>query len=198
MSSPYDSLSIEEWNKKTEDLISQHPLTKREIVDVTLKSWDSIFSTRIGGKAQIGVHIFPRPQIMGEFLHELIPLVFSERYPGTWRREEAAHEKDLVYTPSPHFSVEIKTSSHKSQIFGNRSYSQQTSTSKKGKSGYYVAVNFEKFNTTNVQPRIVRICFGWLDKDDWIGQRASTGQQARLSNSIYGSKLLVIYTARKK
>ena len=198
MSSPYSGLCSHEWSRKTNDLISRHPLRTEEIVEVILSCWDSIFLTKIGGMAQIGVHIFPRPQVMGEFLHELIPFMLSERYPGTWRREEHAHEKDLGYTPHPYFSVEIKTSSHKSQIFGNRSYSQKPSTTKKAKSSYYIAINFEKFTKVEVQPEIVRIYFGWIDEDDWIGQAASTGQQAKLPNSIYGGKLLVIYTAGKK
>jgi hypothetical protein len=88
------------------------------------------------------VDLFPRPQIMAYFLHELIPLEFSDRYPGIWRREETSDEKDLVYIPDQWFSVEIKTSSSNGRIFGNRSYTQETQTIKKSKSGYYLAVNF--------------------------------------------------------
>lgn len=47
---------------------------------------------------------------MGMFLHELIPLDFAARYPGIWRREQTANEKDLVYIPDADLSVEIKTS----------------------------------------------------------------------------------------
>lgn len=131
---------------------------------------------------------------MGEFLHELIPLELGYRYPASWRREETSDEKDLVYIPDPAKSAEIKTSSHKWQIFGNRSYAQRGSSSKKEKSGYYITINFEKFSSAANRPKILRIYFGWLDDSDWIAQKAPTGQQARLPAHIYGSKLLLVYT----
>lgn len=96
------------------------------------------------GKTLIGVHVFPRPQIMGMFLHELIPLEFAERYPDIWRREQSVDEMDLVYIPDipdTEQSVEIKTSSSASRIFGNRSYAQSGKLLKKAKSGYYLTVN---------------------------------------------------------
>lgn len=65
-------------------------------------------------------------------------------------------------------------------------------TDKKGKSGYYLAVNFEKFsNTTNPQIKLIR--FGWIDSGDWIGQKAATGQQSRLSSDVENYKLLQLY-----
>jgi hypothetical protein len=174
-------------------LLGAHPLHCDEIVEVTLDCWSSIFRTKIGGRAQIGVHIFPRPQIMGFFLHELIPLEFSSRYPELWRREQSSDEKDLVFVPDNMLSVEIKTSSHKTQIFGNRSYAQQPNARKKQRYGYFLTVNFEKFEKNRQNPQILRIRFGWLDDEDWIGQHAQTGQQARLPGEIYGRKLLEIY-----
>ncbi len=55
------------------------------------------------------------------------------------------------------------------------------------KSGYYLAVNFEKFSrTSQVNPGINLVRFGWLDLEDWQGQRAATGQQARLSRDKEG------------
>lgn len=193
MKSPYYGLAVDRWHEKTIDLLGAHPLHCDEIVEVTLDCWSSIFRTKIGGRAQIGVHIFPRPQIMGFFLHELIPLEFSSRYPELWRREQSSDEKDLVFVPNNMLSVEIKTSSHKTQIFGNRSYAQQSNARKKRRYGYFLAVNFEKFEKNRQNPQILRICFGWLDDEDWIGQRAQTGQQARLPGEIYGRKLLEIY-----
>ena len=193
MSSPYLGLPVDKWRSVTEELVQSHPLAKEELVEVTLACWDAIFATKIGGRAQIGVHIFPRPQIMGTFLHELIPLEFSDRYPGLWRREETAGEKDLVFVPDATHSIEIKTSSSKSKIFGNRSYAQHGELEKKDKSGYYLGINFDKFKSIGVRPSIHRIYFGWLDGSDWIGQAAPTGQQARLSKEIYGNKLLVIH-----
>ena len=117
---PYRHLRQNQWQTRTQELISAHPLETTEIVEVVLQCWSSIFRTKIGGKAQIGVHIFPRPQVMGTFLHELIPLEFSTRYPGAWRREEASNEHDMVYIPDPAMSVEIKTSSSAARVFGKQ------------------------------------------------------------------------------
>ena len=194
MTGPYDGLRQDQWRTRTQELLSRHPLHTDEIVEVVLSSWDSIFQTEIGGKALIGVHIFPRPQIMGTFLHELIPLEFAHRYPSDWRREQSVEEKDLVYIPDPHYSVEIKTSSSASRIFGNRSYAQPGKSLKKAKSGYYLAVNFAKFDDAHRRPGVTKVYFGWLDGTDWIGQKAQTGQQSRLPSHIYGSKLLPIYS----
>ena len=194
MSGPYDGLRQDQWRTRTQRLLSEHPLDADEIVEVVLSCWDAIFRTKIGGKALIGVHIFPRPQIMGAFLHELIPLELADRYPETWRREQSVGEKDLVYIPDSRYSVEIKTSSSVSRIFGNRSYAQPGKSFKKAKSGYYLAVNFAKFDDAHRSPSVTKVYFGWLDGSDWIGQEAQTGQQSRLPSRIYGSKLLPIYS----
>ena len=148
MSSPYHGLRQSQWQAKTREVAVAHPLDMTEVVEVVLLCWRSILRTKIGGKAQIGVHVFPRPQIMGTFLHELIPLEFGERYPGTWRREETSDENDMVYVPDPTKSVEIKTSSSVGRIFGNRSSAQPANSRKKGRSGYYLTVNFETSPTT--------------------------------------------------
>jgi hypothetical protein len=158
--------------------------------------WKDIFESGIGGKPfRIGVNLFPKPQIMGFFLHELIPLEFARRYPGVWRGEADARDKDLVYMPDGSYSVEIKTSSHRSKIFGNRSYAQEARSTKKSKSGYCLAVNFGKFEDkrTGAQPKILRVRFGWLDASDWRGQKAASGQQANLSAEVEESKLLEIF-----
>ena len=191
---PYSELPTNQWEKKTDQLIRDHPLNTSEIVEVTLQAWNSILSSAIGTKPfQIGKEIFPKPQVMGFFLHELIPLEFATRYPKFWHGEKQASDKDLVYIPNSFYSVEIKTSSHPTQIFGNRSYAQKSSSRRKSKSGYYLAVNFEKFGKSITKPHIKRIRFGWLDHDDWTGQRASTGQQARLSPDVDRYKLKVLF-----
>ena len=103
---------------------------------------------------------------------------------------ETTNEKDMVYIPDPIYSFEIKTSSSARNIYGNRSYAQKSGNAKKSKSGYYLAVNFQKFTPVRKHPKIVKVRFGWLDHDDWLGQRASTGQQARLSPNVERNKLL--------
>ncbi len=193
--SPYARVPRSKWLAKTRELVRSHPLKMDEVVAVVLGAWDAIFESRIGPKGfRVGEHLFPKPQIMAFFLHELIPLEFAARYPKLWRAETTAQDKDLVYIPDDSLSVEIKTSSHPTQIFGNRSYAQERrSSSKKEKAGYYLAINFGKFSRGGGRPSIHRIRFGWLDHGDWVGQRAATGQQARLPPEVEELKLLTLW-----
>jgi hypothetical protein len=194
--SPYAGKPLLRWPSITEQLLAQHPLDSDEIVEVVRLSWDAIFETRIGPSGfRIGSEIEPQPQIMGFFLHELIPLEFQKRYPEIWRRQVTKTEKDMVHVPDAIFSVEIKTSSHKSQVFGNRSYGQPPTKSdvgRKGKSGYYLTVNFEKFGGAT-RPELQMVRFGWIDHDDWIAQQAATGQSARLRPEAYEYKLRALW-----
>jgi hypothetical protein len=191
MNSPYKNKKPSKWLLVTRSLIKDHPLTSKEIKEVVLQSWDDIFKSKIGKrKYQIGKNIFPKPQILGFFLHELIPLEFEKRYPKDWRREKSARDKDLICIPDDFFSIEIKTSSNPNSIFGNRSYAQETDNGKKSKSGYYLAINFEKCDANCPKPKILKIRFGWLDHDDWLGQKAATGQQSRLSRDVESFKLI--------
>jgi len=197
MHSPYKGVDPKHWRDVTAQLIKEHPLDYKELVEVVLLSWKSIFASKMGTKGfRIGKEIFPKPQIMGFLLHELIPLELSARYPTEWRGERDASDKDIVYIPNNYYSIEIKTSSNPIHIYGNRSYAQKSSKGKKAKTGYYLAVNFEKFSKTNTHPKIRLIRFGWLDSEDWIGQKAATGQQSRLAPIVENNKLIVIYESK--
>lgn len=191
MLSPYAGLAVSEWESKTRELIEKHPLDSTELYEIVHQVWNDIFESGIGSKPfKIGVDLFPRPQIMGYFLHELIPLELQFRYPDLWRREATTGDKDLVYIPHDLYSIELKTSSSTKSIYGNRSYAQEVTSSKKSKSGYYLAINFEKFTSNVPKPAITLVRFGWLDHTDWMGQSAATGQQARLSRDVELYKLL--------
>ena len=196
MTSPYDDKSTDKWIDITQGLIDAHPLSADEIVEVTLGAWNDIFQTRMGGKYLVGTDVSISPQMMGNYIHELVPLEFHSRYPEVWRKEQEKKEKDLVHIPDRRFSVEIKTSSSAKQIFGNRSYAQPAADGdlgRKGKFGYYLAVNFEKWVRGGPLPSIRLIRFGWLDHTDWIAQKAATGQSARLDPDSDKFKLLVLY-----
>lgn len=194
MPSPYENLPPDQWAAKTKELIDAHPLDTAEIVDVVQTCWTAIFESRLGGKFRIGHDIQPKPQIMGFLLHELIPLELQSRHPGEWRPEKAKIDKDLVYIPDTSLSVELKTSSHPAQIFGNRSYAQEQVGDGKPKNGYYLTVNFQKFSAVGL-PVVTQIRFGWLDHTDWIGQAAATGQQARLRPESDRAKLFKLYSS---
>jgi hypothetical protein len=116
--SPYSGLNEDQWKETTKDLFDQHPLSRNEIVKVVLGSWEGILSTRLGtGGHRIGEDVFPSPQIMAFLLHELIPLELEHFYPGIWRRDSAANEKDVVYLKDDNYSFEIKASSSSTGIF---------------------------------------------------------------------------------
>jgi hypothetical protein len=192
--SPYTGIPPERWAEETRKIVNRHPLKQPEFVDVVLLCWKSLLDSRIGTKGfRIGTDIRPKPQIMGFFLEQLIALELATRHPDHWCAERTGADKDLVYLPDADFSVEIKTSSHPRQVFGNRSYAQAGNKSKKSKAGYYLAVNFQKF-TDSLTPQVVLIRFGWLDHTDWIGQKAATGQQARIAPNSEAAKLLTLYS----
>ena len=194
MKSPYENIDSSEWQKITETLLNDFPLSKDYLVSLVLKSWDAILRTKIADKWSIAQDVQPKPQIMGFFLHEIIGQYIQADYPKSWRKEKTAADKDVVCITNPDFSLEIKTSSDKNKIFGNRSYAQEVKQGgKKSKSGYYLAINFEKFEETEELPQIRLIRFGWLDHKDWIGQSAASGQQARLPKEVENGKLVVIY-----
>lgn len=183
---------------RTLELVSAYPASASDLIEASLASWDALVDSTIG-RATIGRDIFPAPQVIGGFLHELIPLEMHARHGADWRPDTHVSEKDLVYVPNDQFSAEIKTSSHQRQIFGNRSFGQQNpATAKKLKSGYYLAINFTGWArdeaATVVEPGINLIRFGWLDHVDWLSQAASTGQAASLPASIENAQLLTIYS----
>ncbi len=195
MTSPYKGKKIKQWSAITKKIVKEHPLSTKGIVDIVLSSWSSIFASGIGSKRfKIGKDIFPKPQIMGFFLHELIPLELAARYPKLWRPEKTSEDKDIVYIPDDQYSIEIKTSSSSKRIFGNRSYAHGSKKGKKAKSGYYLAINFEKVEDNVERFQIKLIRFGWIDESDWIGQKAASGQQSRLSPEVETYKFIELYT----
>ena len=197
MSSPFDGRPQSEWAEITRQLVADYPLGVNDIVDAVLAAWEGILRSRIAGELQIGIDIMPSPQIMGNYLHELIPIMLERKFPGEWSRDIEKDDKDLVYLPDRYYSTEIKTSSNANNIYGNASYGQEDSSnaSSKSKDGYYIGVNFEKFDQAPAgqMPRIRKIRIGWLDHSDWHSQSASSGQAATISTTVRDNKLLLIY-----
>lgn len=195
MTSPYAKKDKSQWESVTKRLINKHPL-KNKLVDIVLKSWESIFNSNFGD-FYIGKDFFPEPQIMGFFLHDLIALHLHKEN-SDYELGNPGNEKDIECKTNSSFSIEIKTSSHKNQIFGNRSYAQPNNSSKKKhKDGYFLAVNFEKFSKKKCQkPQITLIRFGYLEHSDWIAQKAASGQQAHLSSDTYAKKFITLFDSK--
>jgi hypothetical protein len=83
---------------------------------------------------------------MSFLLHELVAHYLSLKHPGVYRVGASKTEKDIHCITDSSLSIEIKGSSHPSQIFANRSYAQpQSGNGQKDKNGFYIAINFEKF-----------------------------------------------------
>lgn len=195
---PYDGVHESEWSHVTKKLIQEFPIPMEHLTRIVLDSWDEIFTITNSSKDfAIGKTVFPKPQILGFFLEEIITQKICKLYPSIWIPDPTGYSKDLVNIRSPQFSVEIKTSSSPKNIYGNRSYGQSGESSKKSKDGYYLAINFEQFDKDNPlkrRPEIRLIRFGYLNYTDWRSQNASTGQQARIPANIENVKLLPIYT----
>ena len=205
MVSPYYDKNEIDWKKITEKLIEKHPLTKEQIVNAVLTSWKQIFESKIG-PLSIGIQIFPTPQIMSNIIHELIPYNLAQSVGNNYRVGVTKTEKDIVYEPDSSYSVEVKASSSKNDIYANRSYAQPSlDFDTKDKNGFYIGVNFEKFeilkdgkyravefdaNENITYPKITKIKFGYLEHTDWIPQSSAKGQQARLTKEAKKYKLI--------
>lgn len=194
MKSPYDNKPEETWKSITKNIVAKHPLSLEAIRQIVLESWEDITKSSIGSY-KIGVDIFPQPQILGFFLHELIPLKLATRFPGQWHKDETKNDKDAVFIKDSQFSIEIKTSSNPKKVFGNRSYGKKAKNNvekTKKKSGYYLLINFKKITDNNRIGGITKIRFGWIDENDWTSQSAETGQQASLSAAVYEKKMIEV------
>jgi len=197
--SPYFGYAPTTWPSITRSLLASQPLSGPALVKAVLDSWQAIFESRLGSGFHIGREIKPNPQIMGFLLHALIPLELAKSQPQ-WRAELTAQDKDLVYKPDDTYSVEIKTSSHPSQIFGNRSFGvDNPGKGKKAKDGYYATINFEKWPKNDIRlPRILLVRYGWLDHTDWVAQSAQTGQQSSLPADVDNKQLLIVYDGKSE
>jgi ScaI-like restriction endonuclease len=198
MKDPYPT-DPSKWPKITDRLLKQFPLATNELVEVVLASWEDIFHSRVGARNfQIGRDIYPEPQIMGFLLHELIPLNLACAYPGKWQRCERAAQCDATCIFDDDWSFEIKTSSSRSGIFGNRSYAHVSEGARKRRGSFFLAVNFAKFDDRGKRPEVTLIRLGWLGAKDWVGQKAESGQQAHLTKEAKAYKLRIVYEQSAK
>jgi hypothetical protein len=145
-------------------------------------AWNDIFESQIGSKGlKIGVDIFPSGQVMGALLHELIPREFADAHPTLWRPEIAATDKDIVFIPDDKFSIELKTSSDPSQILETRVMPRTTTDGKKLKDGYYLVVNYEKFEpgkTAQHKEDSIWLARSWRLADRKINNRTKRNGQS--------------------
>jgi hypothetical protein len=190
--SPYSGIYPARWSEITRRLIGEFPLSAEELVAAVENAWSEFYSSRIGSVGLlIGSDIFLPAQATGVILERLISAHLARRHRG-WRSGTIKSEKDIVCIGNPKFCFEIKTSSSKKGVYGNRSTGHRADGRTKYRSGYYLIVNYK--NPTEEAPerflRLVR--FGWIDDEDWVGQDSPTGQQASISREVSASKLVTL------
>lgn len=191
---------IDEYKKETVQQIEKLPFKVSEIPEIVCNSWEDIFTISDANKDfVIGKSVFPKPQMMGFFLETLIAKRFEKLNGRIWVSDQTGFAKDITNQKDDSLSIEIKTSSSKRHIYGNRSYANPGATSKKSKDSFYLAINFDKFDKANIdkgiliKPAINLIRFGYLKSSDWSGQTAPSGQQARLTSEIEKGKLIELW-----
>ena len=190
MKSPYFNKPKQEWLEITSKLVDNHPITNK-LCDMCFKTWESILNGKINSYLNLTIKDMTlSPQAVSILFHDILPEYIERQLVG-WKKGTEVNEKDVTNISNEQYSFEIKISSSKNSIFGNRSYGQITNNSKKSKDGYYLAINIDKLSVDNPQVKIIK--FGWIDHNDWISQKASTGQQARLNKEVINLKFKTLY-----
>ena len=188
---PYEGMNIDTWTAITKELVDNHPLTSI-ITELCLKSWQSLLNGKINTYLNLRIKdMYLSPQATSALLHDVVTEYIEKNVDGF--RKGIGSEKDIVCEYNDSFSMELKTSSSDKNIFGNRSYAK--SETGKDKSGYYLAVNYEKIEKNKPQIKLVQM--GWLAHSDWRGQKSETGQQASLTLEARRYKFVVLYRKGK-
>ncbi|MCD3403720.1 ScaI family restriction endonuclease [Streptococcus equi] len=131
---PYHNVKESEWKSVTERLIEEFPIEMETLRKIVLDSWNELFTISNATRDfAIGKTIFPKPQILGFFLEEIVTQKIHKLDPKTWIPDPTGYSKDLENVREPKYSIEIKTSSSPKNIYGNRSYGQKGDSSKKSK-----------------------------------------------------------------
>jgi hypothetical protein len=193
LNSPYEGIEEAKYIDITKKLMDEFPLSIDVIVSVVQEAWNDLYTSSFGStEIKIGEDIFLPAQATGVILEKLIAVRLSNM-DSNWRGGEAKTEKDIVCLTNDKYSFEIKTSSSKNGLYGNRSTGHKSKNSTKHRSGYYLVINYELPKEDNPFKSIRKIRFGWIDDSDWKGQAQSSGQQASIGADLAKIKLLTIY-----
>lgn len=194
--SPYLNHPEEKWMNITQDLVNNFPLSKEEIVKTVLDAWEDFYSSSFGnGNLTIGKDIFLPAQATGVILEKLIASILENKYPDTWKGGYKKVDKDIISLQDDLYSFEIKTSSSLSGLYGNRSTGYRSDNSRKSRTGYYLVVNYLLPKEEDTSKKVRKIRFGWIDDDDWVGQKQASGQQASIGSHLAKLKLITLFQA---
>ena len=193
--SPYVNRAPNEWAAITEGLVAAFPLDAAMLVSVVHDAWDDLYTSSIGrAKLIIGADVFLPAQATGVLLERLIANELHRRN-SQWRSGISKDEKDVVSIEDDCLSFEIKTSSSKAGLYGNRSTGHRAEGRRKYRTGYYLVVNYKPPIETDKTRWIWNIRFGWIDDEDWTGQAQPTGQQASVSRDVARFKLISLFSS---
>ena len=141
--SPYMNHPESEWLEITNKLIEEFPLSSKVLVSIVESAWEDLYNYSFGNSGiKIGQDIFLPAQATGVILEKLIAVHLPNQY-SEWRGGKTKQEKDIVYTINDRYSFEIKTSSSKSGLFGNRSTGHRSDNRTKYRTGYYLVINYK-------------------------------------------------------
>ncbi|MEA5536141.1 ScaI family restriction endonuclease [Crocosphaera sp. XPORK-15E] len=190
--SPYEGYPEQEWLGITQQLVNDFPLSNEVLISIVESAWEDIYSSSLGSsQLKIGQDIFLPAQATGVILEKLIAMILVNQYDG-WRGSQAKHEKDIVCSFNDRYSFEIKTSSSKSGLYGNRSTGHRSDNRLKYRTGYYLVINYKLPTEDDLNRQIWKIRFGWIDDEDWLGQKKPTGQQASIGAKLASLKLITL------
>jgi len=86
--SPYENVPVQQWHKITEELVEKHPLSP-VIVDLCLKSWQSILNGKINTYLNMKIgEMSISPQTTGALLHDVIPAYIAKMFPASEKGSE--------------------------------------------------------------------------------------------------------------
>ncbi|MDY6897134.1 MAG: ScaI family restriction endonuclease [Cyanobacteriota bacterium] len=181
-----------EWLEITRQLIDEFPLSQEVLISTIEAAWEDLYSSSFGNfRLQIGRDIFLPAQAIGIILERLIAVRLANLN-SNWRGSQAKSEKDIVCTFNDRYSFEIKTSSSKNSFYGNRSTGYRSDNRLKSRTGYYLIINYKLPKEDDLERKIWKIRFGWIDDEDWVGQNKPTGQQASIGSRIASLKLVTL------
>ena len=190
--SPYAKKPRSEWPAITAALVERFPLSMPTLVRVVDAAWADLYTASFGDTGlRIGADIFLPAQATGVILERIIAVRLHREFPD-WRGGNTKIEKDIVYEPELKFCFEIKTSSSRSGLYGNRSTGHRAEGRTKFRTGYYLVINYKLPTPDDLTHALLNIRFGWIDDEDWVGQAQPTGQQASIGVELARLKLITI------
>lgn len=192
MISPYQNHPESMWPQITQQLVNEFPLAQDRLIEIVETAWEDIYCSTFGNSGlKIGQDIFLPAQAIGVILEKLIAIHLN-RYDSRWRASQEKTEKDVICTFNDFYSFEIKTSSSKKGLYGNRSTGHRSDNRTKYRTGYYLVINYKLPKEDDLSRQLWQIRLGWIDDEDWIGQTKPTGQQASIGAKLASLKLITL------